>query len=156
MCKMVTGKNSSKRKRGDGRGFRLRCGSGLCVGVRQVRRARQEWSQASAQFWGSFLCRLMGNTGARVTIGGIHILPGWAYLHFPPMVGHWLAHPWFGAQGGFTAQPIPILEKQLRPASPPPAPSSRALKLSPSSPRWTPTSRGKRRGSWVSIPSFGA
>lgn len=33
-------------------------GSGLTVRVRR-RRVRQEWSQASAQFWGKF-CRLMG------------------------------------------------------------------------------------------------
>lgn len=61
-----------------------------------------------------------------------------------------LAAPGLGCvQGGFTAQPIPILEKQLRPASPPPAPSSRALKLSPSSPRWTP--QGEKEGARGSV-----
>ena len=44
-----------------------------------------------------------------------------------------LAAPGLGCvQGGFTAQPIPILEKQLRPASPPPAPQSQGLLSLPS------------------------
>lgn len=61
-----------------------------------------------------------------------------------------LTAPGLGSvQGGFTAQPIPILEKQLRPASPPRAPSSRALKLSPSSPRWTP--QGEKEGAHGSV-----
>ena len=107
MCKTVTGKKSSKKKRGGGGGFRLRCGSGLCVGVRRARRVRQEWAPATAQFWGSFLCRLMGNTGAKVTIGGIPHLAGMGLPSFPSsLAGASMGHRVGSAQQGAVNQSV--------------------------------------------------
>ena len=85
---------------------------------------------------GQLLDRALGHTSSPCAPAG-YCQPG-------------LTAPGLGSvQGGFTAQPIPTLEKQLRPASPPPAPSTRALKLSPSSPHWTP--QGEKEGACGSV-----
>lgn len=49
-----------------------------CVRVRLSKKGQgEEWSQASAQFWGSFLCRPMGNTEPGS--------PLWRYPHLTGM-----------------------------------------------------------------------